>query len=44
MEEETAIEGNVVTLEQPIEFSFDSIKSHRCVIAQSEIPDAFQQL
>ncbi|MCW5796354.1 ATPase, T2SS/T4P/T4SS family [Agrobacterium sp. GD03638] len=41
MEEETAIEGNVVTLEQPIEFSFDSIKSHRCVIAQSEIPTHF---
>lgn len=41
MEEDTPIEGNVVTLEQPIEFTFDSIQSHRCVIAQSEIPTHF---
>ena len=41
MEEETPIEGNIVTLEQPIEFTFDSIQSHRCVIAQSEIPTHF---
>lgn len=42
MEEDTAIEGNVVTLEEPIEFLFDSISSHRCVIAQSEIPTHFE--
>lgn len=41
MEVETPIEGNVVTLEEPIEFMFDSITSHRCTIAQSEIPTHF---
>jgi defect in organelle trafficking protein DotB len=38
METDTPIFGNVVTLEEPIEFSFDMIKSGRCLISQSEIP------
>jgi len=42
MEEETPIQGNVITLEEPIEFIFDSIKSGRCIIAQSEIPTNFE--
>lgn len=41
MEERTPIQGNVVTLEEPIEFIFDSVVSNRCVIAQSEIPTHF---
>ena len=42
MEEDTPIEGNIVTLEQPIEFLFDSVPSHRCIIAQAEIPLHFE--
>lgn len=37
LENETAIKGNLVTFEQPVEFLFSGIKSDHSIIPQSEI-------
>ncbi|WP_252618454.1 ATPase, T2SS/T4P/T4SS family [Acinetobacter pittii] len=40
-EEDTHIQGNIITLEEPIEFRYDGIKSKHSIIVQSQIPEHF---
>lgn len=41
LEEETHIQGNILTLEEPIEFRYSAIKSKHSIIVQSQIPEHF---
>lgn len=42
LENDTPIKGNLLTHEEPIEFTFDSIPSRHSIIVQSEIPSHFK--
>lgn len=42
LENDTPIRGNLITHEEPIEFTFDSIISEHSVIVQSAIPSHFE--
>lgn len=42
MENNTDIRGNIVTHEDPIEFTFENIMSSHSIIAQSQIPENFK--
>ena len=42
LENDTPIKGNLLTHEEPIEFTFDSINSKHSIIVQSEIPHHFK--
>lgn len=41
LENETPIRGNLLTHEEPIEFTYDNIQSRHSIIVQSEIPQHF---
>lgn len=41
LEGDTNIKGNIITHEEPIEYSYSGIKSSHSVIAQSQIPNHF---
>lgn len=41
LERETAIRGNIVTHEEPIEFTYENIISRHSIIVQSQIPECF---
>lgn len=41
LENETPIQGNIITAEEPIEYLFDEIQSKHSVVAQSQIPNHF---
>lgn len=42
LENDTPIKGNLVTHEEPIEFTFDTIQSKHSIIVQSQIPTHFK--
>lgn len=42
LENDTAIKGNLLTHEEPIEFTYNSINSKHSILVQSEIPHHFQ--
>lgn len=42
LENDTPIKGNLVTHEEPIEFTFDAINSKHSIIVQSEVPHHFK--
>lgn len=42
LENETPIKGNLVTHEEPIEFTFDSVQSRHSIIVQSQVPTHFK--
>lgn len=42
LENDTRIKGNIITAEQPIEFTYDMIQSNHSIITQSEIPLHFK--
>ena len=42
LENETPIRGNLLTHEEPIEFTYDSIDSKHSILIQSEIPNHFE--
>ena len=42
LENDTAIQGNLLTHEEPIEFTYDMINSRHSIIVQSEIPIHFK--
>jgi defect in organelle trafficking protein DotB len=42
LENDTKIKGNIITAEQPIEYTYELIKSNHSVITQSEIPTHFK--
>jgi defect-in-organelle-trafficking protein DotB len=39
LENDTPIQGNLITAEEPIEFRFNSIRSAHSIIVQSQVPD-----
>lgn len=41
MENDTDIKGNIITHEDPIEFTFENVVSAHSIIAQSQIPENF---
>lgn len=41
LEDDTPIRGNLITHEEPIEFTFDSIQSKHSIIVQSQVPTHF---
>lgn len=41
LENDTPIKGNLVTHEEPIEFTYDSIQSRHSIIVQSQVPTHF---
>lgn len=41
LENDTPIRGNLITHEEPIEFTFDSIQSRHSIIVQSQVPMHF---
>lgn len=41
LEEDTPIKGNIITHEEPIEFTYDNIKTRHSIIVQSQIPECF---
>jgi len=41
MEGDTPIKGNLITIEEPIEFRFDTIQSLHSIITQSQVPEMF---
>lgn len=42
LENDTPIKGNLITHEEPIEFTYDSINSRHSIVLQSEIPNHFK--
>lgn len=42
LEEDTPIKGNIVSHEEPIEFTYDNIKTNHSIIVQSQIPECFE--
>lgn len=42
LENDTPINGNLITHEEPIEFTFDAINSKHSIIVQSEVPQHFK--
>lgn len=42
LEHDTPIKGNLLTHEEPIEFTYDSINSKHSIIVQSEVPHHFK--
>lgn len=42
LENDTPIKGNLLTHEEPIEFTYDTINSSHSIIVQSEIPNHFE--
>lgn len=42
LENDTPIKGNLVTHEEPVEYTFDTINSRHSILVQSEIPQHFQ--
>lgn len=42
LEHDTRIKGNIITAEQPIEFTYETIQSNHSIITQSEIPIHFK--
>ena len=42
LEHDTAIKGNLITHEEPIEFTFEAVQSEHSIIAQSQIPTHFE--
>ena len=41
LEEDTHIQGNIITIEEPIEFRYNEIQSRHSVISQSQVPEDF---
>ena len=41
LEEDTHIQGNIITIEEPIEFRYNEIQSRHSVISQSQVPEHF---
>ena len=41
-ENDTPIKGNIITVEEPIEFTYERIKSIHSIVAQSQIPENFK--
>lgn len=42
LENNTAIKGNIITHEEPIEFTYENIKTNHSVVVQSQIPENFK--
>jgi len=42
LENETPISGNIITHEEPIEFTFENVQSRHSIIVQSQIPTHFE--
>lgn len=42
LEHDTPIKGNIVTHEEPIEYTYDSIHSNHSIVEQSQIPENFE--
>lgn len=42
LENDTPIKGNLITHEEPIEFTYDNIVTHHSIIVQSQIPENFK--
>lgn len=42
LENDTPIKGNILTHEEPIEFTYDNIMSEHSIVAQSQIPECFK--
>jgi len=42
LENETPISGNLITHEEPIEFTFESVRSRHSIIVQSQVPTHFE--
>ncbi len=42
LENETPIKGNLITHEEPIEFTFESVLSRHSIIVQSQVPTHFE--
>lgn len=42
LEEDTPIKGNIISHEEPIEFTYDNIKTSHSIIVQSQIPECFE--
>lgn len=42
LEHDTAIKGNLLTHEEPIEFTYDAINSQHSILVQSEVPQHFK--
>lgn len=42
LENETPISGNLITHEEPIEFTFESVQSRHSIIVQSQVPTHFE--
>lgn len=41
LQNDTAIKGNIITIEEPIEFTYDSILSDHSIVMQSQIPENY---
>lgn len=41
LQNNTPIQGNIISHEEPIEFTYDNIISHHSIIVQSQIPECF---
>ncbi len=41
LQNETDIQGNIITHEEPIEFTYDNIESRHSIIVQSQIPENY---
>ncbi len=42
LENNTPIRGNIITHEEPIEYTYDSIQSEHSIVVQSQIPENFE--
>lgn len=42
LENDTPIKGNIITHEEPIEFTYDTVPSSHSIIAQSQVPTHFK--
>lgn len=42
LEGDTPIKGNIITHEEPIEYTYDGIQSQHSIVAQSQIPNHFK--
>ena len=42
LQNDTPIKGNILTHEDPIEFTYNNIISHHSIVAQSQIPECFK--
>lgn len=42
LEGDTPIKGNIISHEEPIEFTYDNIKTSHSIVVQSQIPECFE--